>query len=300
MMQKSVFTRAYPLILLATTAQATRPPPLFATPPSLPSASSFVIASRRHTARLRPGAYAAFATAAGPDASVKDNLDAVNTAISNVCSQLGKPTPRLVAVSKVQPNEKIEAAYAAGHRHFGENYVQELVGKAPELPGDIKWHFIGMLQSNKAKALVNGVPSLYMVESVHSVKTATALEKACAAAERGEKLRVLVQVNTSEEDAKSGCEPPEAVPLAKHIAESCPHLELGGLMTIGAFGDPNPEPYFAMLAKCRGEVAAALGVEPESLELSMGMSGDYDRAISAGSTNVRVGSTIFGERMKKA
>ena len=203
---------------------------------------------------------------------------------------------QLVAVSKFKSNEEILAAYAAGQRLFGENYVQELVAKAPALPEDIRWHFIGMLQSNKAKMLVAGAKNLAVVESVHSLKVATALDKACEAASREEPLRVMVQVLTSDEDSKSGCAPSEVIELARHIVDACPNLDLCGLMTIGKFGDPHPEPYFELLRKCRSEVADALELNPDALQLSMGMSGDFEKAIRCGSTSVRVGTSIFGSR----
>ena len=109
--------------------------------------------------------------------------------------------PTLVAVSKLMPVETLMLAYNENQRHFGENYVQEICEKAPTMPDDIKWHFIGSLQSNKAKMLVNNVKGLYMVESVDSQKLATQLDKACEAAKR-DALQVLVQVNTSQEEVK--------------------------------------------------------------------------------------------------
>lgn len=117
------------------------------------------------------------------------------------------------------------------------------------------------------------------------------------------KLRVLVQINTSGETEKSGVEPGDAaVELCKHIRDSCPHLELGGLMTIGAIARSKATTAetenedFDTLRKCRDEVAEELGVDKETLELSMGMSSDFEAAIRQGSTEVRVGTTIFGER----
>ncbi|KAI8474550.1 MAG: hypothetical protein J3K34DRAFT_366172 [Monoraphidium minutum] len=204
--------------------------------------------------------------------------------------------PRLVAVSKTKPAEAVKEAYDAGHRTFGENYVQELLDKAPQLPSDIQWHFIGHLQSNKVKSLVEGVPNLAMVETVDSAKLADRLDRCAGAAGRTTPLAVAVQVNTSGEESKHGVEPSEAVALAAHVATACPHLRLAGLMTIGMPDYSSRPENFECLSKCRSEVAAALGLDPNDLELSMGMSGDYESAISMGSTNVRVGSTIFGAR----
>lgn len=174
--------------------------------------------------------------------------------------------------------------------------VQELVEKAPQLPSDIKWHFIGHLQSNKAKHIAR-IPNLFLVESLDSVKLANTLDKALPE-DRAEPLRVMVQVNTSGEDSKSGVEPEECTELVRHVATSCSRLRFIGLMTIGRIGDVSPA-CFERLAACRDKVIEAQIPNVPSLEdfeLSMGMSGDFEVAIQAGSTSVRVGSTIFGAR----
>jgi len=205
--------------------------------------------------------------------------------------------PRLVAVSKTKPVELLQEAYGAGQRVFGENYVQELVDKAPSMPADVQWHFIGHLQSNKAKFIAR-IPNVVMVETVDTPKLADTLNRACAAENRT--LGVMVQVNTSGEETKHGVEPQDAAPLAQHIVAECPALTFAGLMTIGMPDYTSRPENFITLQQCRAEVASALGVEPETLELSMGMSGDFEQAIEMGSTNVRVGSTIFGAREYKA
>jgi pyridoxal phosphate enzyme (YggS family) len=148
---------------------------------------------------------------------------------------------------------------------------------------------------------VHAVPSLVCVETVDRLKAARALDAAVASSERsGTRLGVLLQVNTSGEASKSGCEPDAVAALAKEVAHGCPHLSIDGLMTIGAQRPELPagadDPDFATLAACRVAVAEALGRQPESLELSMGMSADWERAIRQGSTSVRVGSAIFGKR----
>lgn len=208
---------------------------------------------------------------------------------------------RLVAVSKTKPMELLEAAYESGCRCFGENYVQELVQKAENWKdrSDVQWHFIGALQSNKCNVLVNTCAdnvSRLTVETVASVKLANKLNTAVQNLEGGntdQRLKVFVQVNTSGEESKSGVEPgSECIKLCQYIAKECPGLELRGLMTIGAIGDLS---CFSTLRQCRDEVLAQLDGVAE-LELSMGMSGDFEEAILAGATNVRVGSTIFGER----
>ncbi|KAI9493413.1 hypothetical protein BDB00DRAFT_872305 [Zychaea mexicana] len=224
-------------------------------------------------------------------ADIVENLTNVRNAMQNASSP---QETRLVAVSKYKPAQDLLYAYEAGQRHFGENYVQELVDKSAQLPKDIQWHFIGHLQSNKAKTVVS-IPNLYVVETVDNIKKANTLNKACDGL-RPDPLRVYVQVNTSNEEAKSGVAPADCVKVCQHIIDSCPRLELSGLMTIGMFGrDPSEEnPDFKCLAECKNQVEQAL--PGKTLELSMGMSEDYVQAMRAGSTNVRVGRTIFGER----
>ncbi len=167
---------------------------------------------------------------------------------------------------------------------------------------------IGGLQSNKCKQLAEQVPNLWCVSSVDSVKKANELEKGRKAlfdrdGEGAEKLRVMVQVNTSGEEAKSGVEPADTTELCRHIIEKCEHLELTGLMTIGAIArskDPeNENEDFVALRNTRDKVAEELGWEKEKLELSMGMSADFEGAIRMGSDEVRVGSDIFGARPQK-
>jgi PLP dependent protein len=210
-------------------------------------------------------------------------------------------TVRLVAVSKTKPNELLMECYHHGQRIFGENYVQELVEKASSMPHDITWHFIGPLQSNKAKLLVTSVvphAAGLVVETVATLKLAKKLQSAMEECTTSTTipttqttLKVFVQVNTSGEESKSGIEPDQIVELCRSILDECPSLTLMGLMTIGAPGDLN---CFKVLAKCRDETLKALDLE--SLELSMGMSDDFPEAIAHGATNIRVGSTIFGAR----
>lgn len=200
---------------------------------------------------------------------------------------------RLVAVSKTKPNEDIMQLYAIGHRHFGENYFQEVSEKAAQLPSDIRWHFIGHLQSSKASKLIRNVPNLYMLETIDSAKLATKLHAAIEGSDRSDPLNVLIQVDTSGEDTKSGVNMEELPALVDHIVTTCSKLSLRGVMTIGAPGDLT---CFDRLIAARQLVAQRLGSEEQSLELSMGMSGDFEEAVRRGSTNVRVGSTIFGPR----
>jgi len=170
---------------------------------------------------------------------------------------------------------------------------------------------IGALQTNKCKPLAEQVANLYCVSSVDTAKKADALEKGRAAlAEKQDvpsPLRVLVQVNTSGEAEKSGVEPGnETTELCRHVREKCPHLRLAGLMTIGAIARSREASTaegvnedFVTLRETRDRVAGELGMDGHELELSMGMSSDFEAAVAQGSDEVRVGTTIFGDRPAK-
>jgi pyridoxal phosphate enzyme (YggS family) len=259
-----------------------------------------------------PTAAAAAVPPPPPEPSLEEIQEAFAAVQQNVAAAVAERTAakgpshdqgvRLVAVSKTKSAECTMNAYKCGARIFGENYAQEMVTKAPLLPEDAAWHFIGHLQSNKANFIVNGVPNLDYVETVDSEKLASKLNSAVLNSVRKDRpLNVLVQINTSGEDSKSGVSPSDgvAVAIAKHIVANCPALRLRGLMTIGMPDYTSTPANFECLRAVRSEVAAALGIAENTLELSMGMSGDYAAAISMGSTNVRVGSTIFGKRAKK-
>ncbi|GAV81962.1 Ala_racemase_N domain-containing protein [Cephalotus follicularis] len=202
---------------------------------------------------------------------------------------------RVVAVSKTKPVSLIRQVYDAGHRFFGENYVQEIIEKAPLMPKDIEWHFVGHLQSNKAKMLLEAVPNLAMVEGVDNEKIANHLDRAVTSLGR-DPLKVLLQVNTSGEASKYGIDPSGCVRLAEHVKLRCPNLKFSGLMTIGMRDYSSTPENFRTLLNCRLEVCKVLGMPEDQCELSMGMSSDFEQAIEMGSTNVRIGSTIFGPR----
>ena len=240
-----------------------------------------------------------------------EQLSSVQHRISSVTAKSSISNPiRLVAVSKLKPATDILAIHQAptSHLHFGENYVQELLEKAKLLPTEIRWHFIGGLQSNKAQSLARDCRNLWAVESVDSVKKARLLDKGRGESDPGrERLRVFIQVNTSGEDSKSGVEPDsdDLIQLCKFVRDECPKLKLQGLMTIGAIARSQATTAetenedFVLLRDTRDKVAQELGVEKSELELSMGMSEDFEGAIALGSDEVRVGSTIFGERPPK-
>jgi pyridoxal phosphate enzyme (YggS family) len=198
----------------------------------------------------------------------------------------------LVAVSKKVPAGRIREAFALGHRVFGESYVQEALTKVDELPSDIVWHFIGRLQTNKAKQAAD---AFALVESLDRPSLADALEKAAAA--RDVRLRVLVQVNLAGEETKAGASPEGTVELVRRAAE-WPHLRIAGFMTIPPYSsDPEAtRPYFRALRELRDRVAAMALPGVDLAELSMGMSGDYEVAVEEGATIVRVGTALFGPR----
>ena len=193
------------------------------------------------------------------------------------------PGVTLLAVSKAQPAEAVREAYAAGQRHFGENYVQEWREKAEalsDLPG-LAWHFVGSLQTNKVKYLVGRVALVHTVDRLELAR-----EISRRSSQRGVATAVLLEVNVAGEASKSGC-PPAEVPALAEAVRALPGLELRGLMCIPpAEGDPRP--HFRALRALRDRLGLA--------ELSMGMSGDYPAAIEEGATVVRVGTAIFGER----
>ncbi len=197
---------------------------------------------------------------------------------------------RIVAVSKTFPPEAVQAAIDQGIKLFGENKVQEAKGKIPALSGDFSFHLVGHLQSNKARDAVR------LFDLIHSIdKESTARRVGEEAAKIGKTQKVLIQVNTSDEDTKSGIDPSGAFGLCREVA-SVAGIDLLGLMTIGPLeGDESAvRASFAMLREIRDNIAMRLGAPLG--ELSMGMSGDYLTAVDEGATLVRIGSAIFGER----
>lgn len=222
--------------------------------------------------------------------TIQDNLRRVTDEIA--ASSQGR-IPRLVAVSKRQTVDDIRMAYDAGQRVFGENYIHELVEKYDKLPTDITWHYIGALQSNKLKALT-AIPNL-VIETVDGERRAEQLHRYVV---EGRRLPIFIQVNTSGEGQKNGITPEQAPGLVRMVIESCPRLQFIGLMMIGSVEESDREINrdFERLLECREDVANVLGISIDEIELSMGMSTDYIQAVKRGSTNVRVGRAIFGDR----
>ena len=227
---------------------------------------------------------------------IAQNLARVRESIAAAAVKAGrKPDEvRLVAVSKNHPVEAIAAAVAAGQKLFGENTAQEALPKIAQLAhAQLEWHFIGHLQSNKAKFIPGNFRCLH---SLDSLKLAQRLSR--FAEERRATLEALIEVNVMRDSAKHGVLPEAVVPLIESIlTESLPALRLRGLMAIG----PHPadeltlRKAFAAVRGLRDECAARLGLK-DLTELSMGMSDDFAAAIAEGSTLVRIGTAIFGER----
>ena len=220
------------------------------------------------------------------------NLQAIRRRISEALQGDSREV-QLVAVSKGQPPEALREAFAAGVRDFGESYVQEALPKIEQLAGLAAiWHFIGHVQTNKAREIARAFD---WVHAVDRAKAAAALSKAREGAARP--LQVCIQVNISGETSKGGVSVAEAPGLAREVA-SLPGLRLRGLMGMASFtGDvASQRGQFALLARTRGEIAAA-GIPLDTL--SMGMSGDFEAALAEGSTLVRIGTAIFGERKNR-
>jgi len=197
---------------------------------------------------------------------------------------------RMLAVSKKMEAEKIRVIWRLGHRLFGENRVQEAKVKIPEMPVGGEWHFIGGLQTNKAK---DAVECFDVVESVDRLELATELQKRLELV--GKKLRIMLEVNVGGEAAKHGCAPEMVEDLLQKVMPLS-RLEVIGLMAIPPFRE-DPEmarPFFAKLREIRDRLQDSQGVHLP--ELSMGMSHDFAVAIAEGATIVRIGTALFGPR----
>jgi PLP dependent protein len=232
--------------------------------------------------------------------SISTKIDGVRRRIAEAAQRAGRDPAEisLMAVTKTQPPERIREAYAAGLRLFGENRVQEFAGRAGALQdlAHAEWRMIGHLQSNKA---VKAVELFTGVDSVDSLRLAEKLNT--AAGELGEKLAVLIEINVGGEAAKSGvAAESEDLQELLHGAVKLEHLEFRGLMTVPPFTE-DPEqarPYFRKLREIRDQIAKRRWPGVGMQTLSMGMSHDFEAAIEEGSTCVRVGTAIFGERNK--
>ena len=227
--------------------------------------------------------------------SLKQRLDTIKERIDRAAKSNGRPPEdiRLVAVSKTMPVDTVRMAIDAGAEILGENYIQEARTKVNALmDGDVEWHFIGHLQSNKAKYAVR---LFDLIHSVDSLKLALELNK--QAAKTGKVQSILIQVNVAREDSKSGIFKEDLLDLIHTVAQ-LPNLSLKGLMTMPPFfnAPDKVRPYFKELRRLRDQIAAKKIENVMLRELSMGMTGDFEAAISEGATLVRVGTAIFGER----
>ena len=225
---------------------------------------------------------------------LRANLDAVRTRIAQACA-LAKRDPRdvaLIAVSKNHPTESVRDVFQLGQRVFGENRVQELASKASALESlGVEWHMIGSVQTNKVKELL-AVPGLALLHSLDRTKLADALQARLGSSTR--KLDCLLEVNASGDANKHGVTTGDAANLLTHVERECPALEIMGVMAMGPLAD-DPMPTFTRVARLRDDLAQTCG-RPLPI-LSLGMSGDLEAAIAAGSTMVRVGTSIFGARV---
>ncbi len=225
---------------------------------------------------------------------IAENIKHVQDNIKKACEKSGRneKTVRLIAVSKTKPVEMLMEAYQCGCRDFGENKVQELVDKYEKMPKDIRWHMIGHLQRNKVKYIIDKV---YLIHSVDSLRLAEEISK--EAVKKGIKVSILVEVNVAMETSKYGATVDEAVLLVQEIAK-LPNIIVKGLMTVAPYVE-NSEDNRKVFAKLYQIYVDIIHKNIDNVfmeELSMGMTGDYEVAITEGATYIRVGTGIFGER----
>ncbi len=224
---------------------------------------------------------------------ISDNINTLKEKIKQICESAGRNWQDviIVAVSKTVMPEKIKEAYDAGVRIFGENKVQEFLEKVDNLPADIKWHFVGHLQTNKVKYIIDKVE---LIHSVDSLKLAQEIQK--QAEKKNKIMEVLVQLNTSHEDTKSGIFEDQAGQIVSGI-KKLNNLKIKGLMTIGplTFDTKRIRDSFISLRIVRDQLKAKF-TDIDFKYLSMGMSEDYHIALEEGSNMIRVGTAIFGQR----
>lgn len=217
--------------------------------------------------------------------SIVANIEAIENEIS------GKGVT-LIAVSKTKPVEMLMEAYNAGFKRFGENYVQELTDKHEQMPKDIEWHFIGHLQSNKVKYIA---PFVSLIHSVDSFKLLQEINKQAAKHKRV--IDCLLQIYIAEEDTKSGMTEDECLEiLTSESLKSLTNISIKGLMGMSTFTDDEAQ-VRKEFKKLKTFHNSLVDTYPNLSTISMGMSGDYELAIEEGSTMIRVGSKIFGNRV---
>jgi PLP dependent protein len=255
---------------------------------------------RAHEPRTAPGKFCVlkFRPMTVEAGAISDNIAQVRERIARAAERAGRRVEEitLVAVSKTFPAESIRAAYEAGVRHFGENRLQEFEAKRAAL-ADLKatWHMIGHVQSNKSRKIAE---LFSRVDSVDRLSLAERLDSAIAEGAAGKPLPVLIEVKLGGEQTKSGVDESALVQLAQDVAQDCSDLDLRGLMIIPPYTD-DPEqarPYFRRLRELRDELRRKIGLDLPTL--SMGMSHDFEVAVEEGATEVRIGTAIFGSRIR--
>ena len=225
---------------------------------------------------------------------ITENLEQVRKNIEEACRAVNRDPGEvtLISVSKTKPVSMLQEAYDAGSRDFGENKVQEIMDKYPQLPSDIRWHMIGHLQRNKVKYIVDKVA---LIHSVDSLRLAETIEN--EAAKHNVTVPILIEVNVAQEESKFGLKTEEVLSLVESVA-ALPHINIKGLMTIAPYVE-DPEENRGILRhlkKLSVDIAAKNINNVNMSVLSMGMTGDYQVAVQEGATMVRVGTGIFGER----
>jgi len=194
---------------------------------------------------------------------------------------------KIIAVSKYVDSHAVQSLYEIGQRAFGENKVQDLKSKMDALEAlPLEWHFIGTLQKNKINQLIDLDP--FMMQSLHSLELAEALDKRLEA--KGRTMECLLQINSAGEETKSGVMPEEAADVYAQIAETCPRIDLRGVMSIGAHTEET-----SVVQKSFETTRSIFDALGGAEVCSMGMSGDFELAIACGSTMVRLGSVLFPE-----
>lgn len=229
---------------------------------------------------------------------IKTNYNNIKLKVDLILNSISEPQQvKILAVSKTFPLSKVLEAYNIGIRDFGENYAQELKNKYDELDkqkyNDIKWHFIGHLQTNKVKYIAEFVDTIHSVDSVKLAKEIS--KQSLSKRENGNPIKIMVQVHTSNEETKSGINENELMDSVNEIIK-LEGIKLIGLMTITTLTDEPKDriPEFIILKKLLSKINNELNTNLN--ELSMGMSDDYEFAIKEGATIIRIGSAIFGER----
>lgn len=225
---------------------------------------------------------------------VAENYRAVDARVAAACERAGRPREEvtLIAVSKTKPVEMVQELLPLGVKDFGENHAQELVMKTETITQPLNWHFIGNLQRNKVKYVVGRA---CLIHSVNTLRLAEEIQK--EAAKKNVIMNVLIEVNIAEEDTKMGIGEAEAIELVRQAA-AMDHLKVCGLMAIAPPVETPEEnrSYFRAMKELSAKIDSMNIPGVSMMELSMGMTGDFEVAIEEGATMVRVGTAIFGDR----